>query len=110
MTTGMASAFVGKLRHGARLRPDDEAHLASLVQGVRRVDARGDIVQAGDEGRSLTLVLEGWACSYRQLENGKRQIVSIFLPGDLCEPFGVLPRFSTTHWERSPPSRSPRCL
>ena len=57
------------------------------------MSARGDIVLEGEEARSLILVLEGWACSYRQLENGKRQIVSVFLPGDLCQPFGVLPRF-----------------
>jgi CRP-like cAMP-binding protein len=36
--------------------------------------------------------LDGWACRYRVLENGKRQIISLFLPGDICEPFGALPR------------------
>lgn len=90
---GLVSRFVRKLRHGARLTPDDEGLLARLAQGARHVPARGDIVLEGDEAQSLVLVLEGWACSYRQLENGKRQIVSIFLPGDLCQPFGVLPRF-----------------
>src|SRR6185312_5502897 len=29
------------------------------------------------------------------LENGKRQILSFLLPGDLSEPFGVLPEFSS---------------
>ena len=29
---------------------------------------------------------------YRQLENGKRQITSIFVPGDFCKPLGALPR------------------
>ena len=38
------------------------------------------------------LIVEGWVCRYKLLENGKRQITSIFLPGDLCEPFGALPR------------------
>jgi CRP-like cAMP-binding protein len=50
-------------------------------------------VLEGDEARGLTLVLEGWACAYRRLENGKRQIISLFLPGDLSQPFGVLPSY-----------------
>lgn len=33
---------------------------------------------------------EGWACSYRLLSDGRRQIVSLFLPGDFCEPQWVL--------------------
>jgi CRP-like cAMP-binding protein len=90
---GMNDRFVRKLRHGARLMADDEALLRGLAQGVRRVEARRDIVIEGDVPRGLTLILDGWACSYRQLENGKRQIISIFLPGDLCQPFGTLPRF-----------------
>jgi CRP-like cAMP-binding protein len=90
-SSGIAGPFVRKLRHGARLTSDDEALLADLVQGVRRVHARGDIVREGDQ--ALSLILEGWACNYRQLENGKRQIISLFVPGDLCQPFGILPRF-----------------
>ncbi len=89
----MASRFVRKLRHGAGITAEDEARLAGLVQGVRQVGARGDIVLEGEEARGLVLVLEGWVCNYRQLENGKRQIVSLFVPGDLCQPFGILPRF-----------------
>jgi len=90
---GSVSAFVRKLKHGAPLTHEDEALLAGLPQGLRRVPARGDLLLEGEEARSLILILDGWACSYRQLENGKRQILSIFLPGDLCQPFGILPRF-----------------
>lgn len=85
------SPFVRKLRHGARLGEDDEAILAGLAEPARRLD-RGDIVPEGAEPRSVILVLEGWACRYKQLENGKRQITSVLLPGDLGEPFGALPR------------------
>ena len=44
---------------------------------------------------SLTLILEGWACRYKQLEDGRKQIISLLLPGDLCEPYGLLPRFTS---------------
>ncbi len=86
--------FVRKLRHGAWIDEDDERSLRALSEGVRRVHARGDIQREGATPRFLTLVLEGWACTYRDLENGQRQILSILLPGDLAEPFGILPDFA----------------
>lgn len=90
MTAIPAASFIRKLGRGIRLAESDEAVLASLAQPARRV-ARGDIMSEGTEPRFVILVIEGWVCRYKQLENGKRQITSIFLPGDLCEPFGALP-------------------
>ena len=29
--------------------------------------------------------MSGWACRYKVLEDGRRQIISFFLPGDLCD-------------------------
>ncbi|ANI79553.1 Crp/Fnr family transcriptional regulator [Sphingobium sp. EP60837] len=33
---------------------------------------------------------EGWACRYRLLPDGRRQITGLFLPGDICEPHWAL--------------------
>ena len=30
-------------------------------------------------------MLDGWACRYKQLPNGRRQTVHFFIPGDLCD-------------------------
>ena len=87
------SPFILKLRHGAHLTVADEAVLARLAGSMERTE-RGDIMPQGAEMRSIVLVLQGWACHYKLLENGKRQITSVFLPGDLCEPFGALPPFT----------------
>lgn len=84
------SPFIRKLRHGALLTEEDQAVLTGLAKPVSRVE-RGDILVEGTELRSIVLLVEGWACRYKQLENGKRQITGVFLPGDLCEPFGALP-------------------
>ncbi|NOW46378.1 CRP-like cAMP-binding protein [Novosphingobium sp. SG751A] len=35
-------------------------------------------------------VEEGWACQYRLLPDGRRQIIALFLPGDYCEAQWVL--------------------
>lgn len=83
--------FVCKLRNGAVLTPEDEAILTGLANLTRPIE-RGDILREGAQQRSIVLVVEGWLCRYKQLENGKRQITSIFIPGDLCQPFGAVPR------------------
>ncbi|OPF90638.1 Crp/Fnr family transcriptional regulator [Rhodopseudomonas palustris] len=89
----MVHPFLRKLRHGARLTKDSEEILLRLTQSSRCIGAREDLVPVGGQPHYLPLLVEGWACRYTTLENGRRQIISLFLPGDLCEPFGALPRF-----------------
>jgi CRP-like cAMP-binding protein len=52
---------------------------------VRVVDAHRDLISEGDRPRYVHLMLDGWACRYKQLPDGKRQIVSMFVPGDFCD-------------------------
>ncbi|WP_420135607.1 Crp/Fnr family transcriptional regulator [Rhodopseudomonas sp.] len=89
----MDHPFLRKLRHGAQLTKEDEVLLASLLEPARAISAREDVAEEGSEPFSLPLIVDGWACRYSTLENGQRQIISLFVPGDLCEPFGMLPRF-----------------
>jgi CRP-like cAMP-binding protein len=37
-------------------------------------------------------ILEGWACRFRILSDGRRQITALYLPGDYCEPHWALGR------------------
>lgn len=89
----MVHPFLRKLRHGARLTKDSEETLLRFTQSIHTVGAREDVMPLGETPHYLPLVVDGWACRYTTLENGRRQIISLFLPGDLCEPFGALPRF-----------------
>ncbi|KWV48883.1 cyclic nucleotide-binding protein [Bradyrhizobium macuxiense] len=52
---------------------------------VRHFGPRVDIVREGDKPKDVHLILSGWACRYKQLEDGRRQVVSFFLPGDICD-------------------------
>ncbi|MFC3217636.1 Crp/Fnr family transcriptional regulator [Tianweitania populi] len=81
------------MRHGASLSEDDERALRALCMNVDKFDPQNDVTMEGDKPKSIKLVLEGWACRYKLLENGKRQIISLFLPGDMCEPYMTLPQF-----------------
>ena len=37
-------------------------------------------------------VQEGWACRYRLITDGRRQITALYLPGDCCDPLWALGR------------------
>ena len=65
----------------------EEKHALVLAtsDGVRQIAARGDIIREGDRPQTLNLVLSGWACRYKHLEDGRRQIISFVLPGDICD-------------------------
>jgi CRP-like cAMP-binding protein len=78
--------LVRKLEQFTRLSADDKAALARAAsERVRMVGAREDVIAEGDRPRLVNLILEGWACSYKYLPDGRRQIIAFFLPGDLCD-------------------------
>ncbi|AZO57820.1 MAG: Crp/Fnr family transcriptional regulator [Mesorhizobium sp.] len=55
------------------------------AQRIRRFAAREDIIHEGEKPEYINLINEGWACRYKVLEDGRRQIIAFFLPGDLCD-------------------------
>src|SRR5690242_9841370 len=79
------SAVASKLEAFTRLSPDDRKALADVSRNVKFVDPRRDLVSEGDKPRFVHLMLDGWACRYKTLPDGKRQIVSLFIPGDFCD-------------------------
>lgn len=79
------SAAASKLEAFTRLSIEDRAALREVSSNFRFVDARRDVVAEGDKPRFVHLVLDGWACRYKQLPDGKRQIVALFVPGDFCD-------------------------
>ena len=78
-------AVASKLEHFSRLSADDRTALALVSRNIKIVDARRDLICEGDKPTVVHLVLDGWASRYKSLPDGKRQIVSIFLPGDFCD-------------------------
>lgn len=82
----MAKYFIRKLERYVRLSADEKsALLEASSASVRRVGAREDIIREGDRPRHVNLILDGFACRYKVLEDGRRQIVGFFAPGDLCD-------------------------
>ena len=81
----MGNPLVLKLEHGARLTDADRGVLASLSSRTRQVAAHHDITSEGDRPENVHLVTEGFACRYKLLPNGSRQIVAFLVPGDFCD-------------------------
>ena len=79
-------SMIKRLEAFTRLSGDDRTALERLARGsVRKIGARRDLIREGDSPRYIYMMLSGWACRYKTLPDGRRQIVNFFLPGDLCD-------------------------
>lgn len=81
----MPQHLIYKLERFTRLSDEDRQVLKALARKVRLIEAGVDIIQEGDRPETVNLFLDGWACRYKQLGDGRRQIVAFFVPGDLCD-------------------------
>lgn len=69
-----------------RFSPEESALLNGVCsRNMRTAGARRDIIREGEKPTAVNVVLDGWACRYKQLPDGRRQIVGFFIPGDLCD-------------------------
>lgn len=85
-TSSGADQLILKLQNFARLSQEDRAALAGLACGPsHEARPRRDIIREGDAPNAVRLILSGWACRYKELPDGRRQIVGFFIPGDFCD-------------------------
>jgi CRP-like cAMP-binding protein len=81
----MPLSLARKLAHFIRLSDDEWRVLQSMSVRRRQVMARSDVVSEGDQPTELSLITEGFACRYKILVNGRRQILAFLIPGDICD-------------------------
>ena len=81
----MAFALAHRLDAFTRLSPDDKAAIAHLSKVARVVQPRRDLIREGETPKFVHLMVDGWACRYKTLPDGRRQIVAFFIPGDFCD-------------------------
>lgn len=81
----MTNAFAERLRGHGPLSADDVALLTAACGTTRSLRAGYHLIREGDRPDPVFVMLEGWACRYKILPDGGRQIMAFMLPGDFCD-------------------------
>ncbi|SJZ94577.1 Crp/Fnr family transcriptional regulator [Consotaella salsifontis] len=75
--------LVRHLRSTTDITSDDLDALLSLMRDQQDVDKGYEVVREGDHPTRCCLLLTGFACRYKLMSDGSRQIVAFNVPGDL---------------------------
>src|ERR1700759_3272302 len=81
----MNNTLLRKLANFTELSDEEKQAVQECCGDVRYFSAGEDVISQGDRTGGVKLLLEGFACRYKVLEDGRRQIVAYFVPGDLCD-------------------------
>jgi CRP-like cAMP-binding protein len=80
-----------KLRGYGTLGQASEKWLEGLARrNLRTLPARSDLLRQGDGTGPMFVLLKGWAIRYKTLVDGRRQILSVLLPGDIFDINGFV--------------------
>ena len=81
----MSTPFVLKLEYGAGLSDHDRQVLEHAVRDVRQFKPQHDLILEDDSPEYVHVILEGFACRYKRLPDGTRQIMAYLIAGDCCD-------------------------
>lgn len=79
------TAFVRKLQCHAPLSPTDLHALEEVAGAAHHFDSGTSFAKEGSPADRVHALLSGFACRFKLLPDGRRQITSYLLPGDLCD-------------------------
>ncbi|MEQ8405856.1 MAG: Crp/Fnr family transcriptional regulator [Oceanicaulis sp.] len=86
----MLTAFLRRLDAYVRLSDDDRQALSDLPTRQRVYEPAMVIAREDERLEKVFWIEEGWACRYRRLRNGERQIVNFILPGEFFDLQGLV--------------------
>ena len=84
------NALVAKLSQFAPLSDQDVRLLETLCSPEERFRAGANIAIEGETPRSAFVLTRGMACRFRLMPDGRRQILTILIPGDFFDLHGFL--------------------
>ncbi|MCK1283883.1 Crp/Fnr family transcriptional regulator [Bradyrhizobium sp. 44] len=85
MGSSTLEPFIRKLEIGAELSAEDRQKLSQLTFQTKAIGSHEDVIKEGDRPDHVHLVLSGFACRYKVLPGGDRQILAWLVPGDMCD-------------------------
>lgn len=80
MTT---SCIIRHFQHYAELSQGDHDLLDSLEKSPQAYSRNTAIWRQGQQSDHFFTVQSGWACNYRNMEDGSRQVLDLYVPGDI---------------------------
>ena len=97
------SRLVERLDRDGKLSDAEVEKVLSLSHTVRSYPANADIVREGDRPSQCCLVIEGCLSRFKIIKEGKKQIMSFHVPGDIPDTLSLyLPRLDHTLGSVSP--------
>jgi len=75
--------LICKLQSIANLAEDEMRAVQLLPLSLKSVPADTQIVRDGERPRECCLIVEGFVCRFKMLSDGRRQIMSFHIPGDI---------------------------
>ena len=81
----MTDSLVRKLEMLSPLSEDDKLFITAATRRSDLVSSDTDIIREGDEPTDVRLIDTGLAFRYKHVGRGRRQIVGLLFPGDICD-------------------------
>ena len=89
---GPFNPLLVRLRRATAMSAAELEAMGGLSGSGRHVEKRVDLVSEDTRSDHIHVLLGGWACRYKLLANGRRQITGVVLPGDVCDFDGLYVR------------------
>ncbi|MCC2977749.1 Crp/Fnr family transcriptional regulator [Sphingomonas sp. PL-96] len=86
------SALTRKFDSFVRLDAQDKRLLNDFCRQPRLAPAGQDLIREYERVEKTYVLLDGWGYRYKSLDNGKRQIISFLIPGDICDVYAFVSR------------------
>lgn len=78
-------ALLRRISFYADLDDKDKSEVRALKGHEKRFPRNAEVIDAGQQLDSVLIVKEGWAIRYKTLEDGRRQVLNVLLPGDMFD-------------------------
>lgn len=79
------AALIRRLGHYTHLSHADVDKLNALGGRERHFTRGSDIITAGQQLNELLVIEEGWSIRHKTLEDGRRQVLNVLLPGEIFD-------------------------
>lgn len=89
MDNDALNLFLKRLLSRSQLGEQEQEMIGRLRGTADQIGANQDIVHPGEDRHHACLVVKGLAARFDQMRDGRRQIVAIYIPGDMCDLHSV---------------------